>query len=63
MAKNTEQKKRNGEKTVSNDEIWSAIRYLDPEAKETGHDVEVTLTLIAIFWICLACFGFHLRGL
>ena len=63
MAKNTEQKKRNGEETVSDDEIWSAIRYLEPETKETGHNIAVTITLIAIFAICLACIVFHLRGL
>ena len=63
MAKNTEQKKRNGEDTVSDDQIWTAIRYLDPETKETRHNIAVTITLIAIFSICLACIVFHLRGL
>jgi hypothetical protein len=63
MAKNTERKKRNGEETVSDDEIWSAIRYLDPETQETGHNIAVTITLIAIFSICLACIVLHLRGL
>ena len=63
MAKNTEQQKRNDEETVSDDEIWSAIRYLDPETKETVHNIAVTITLIAVFSICLACIVFHLRGL
>jgi hypothetical protein len=64
MAKNTEQKKRNGEETVSDDEIWTAIRYLYPETTETGHNLAVTITLIAIFSICLACWiVFHVRGL
>jgi hypothetical protein len=64
MAKNTEQKKRNGEETVSDDEVWSAIRYLDPEMKETRNNIAVTITLIAIFSIFLACVVLlHLRGL
>ena len=64
MAKNTEQKKRNGEETVSDDEIWTAIRYLDPETTETEHNLAVTITQSAIFSICLACWVvFHLRGL
>jgi NAD(P)-dependent dehydrogenase (short-subunit alcohol dehydrogenase family) len=52
-----------GEETVSDHEIWSAIRYLDPETKETGHNIAVTITLIAIFSVCLACIVFYLRGL
>jgi hypothetical protein len=64
MAKNTEQKKRNGEETVSDDEVWSAIRYLDPEMKETRNNIAVTITLIAISSIFLACVVLlHLRGL
>jgi hypothetical protein len=64
MAKNTEQKKGNGEETVSDDEIWTAICYLDPEMTESGNNLAVTITLIAIFSICLACWiVFHLRGL
>ena len=64
MAKNTEQKKRNGEETASDDEIWTAICYLDPEKTETGPNLALTITLIAIFSICLACWiVFHLRGL
>ena len=64
MAKNTEQPKRNGKETVSDDEIWSAIRYLDPEMKKTGHNIAVTITLIVIFSIYLVCIVLlHLRGL
>jgi len=56
--------KKNDEATVSDQEIWSAIRYLDPETTETEHNLAVTITLIAIFSICLACWiVFHLRGL
>ena len=64
MAKNIEQTKRNSQETVSDDKIWSAIRYLDPEMKKTGHNIAVTITLIVIFSIYLVCIVLlHLRGL
>jgi hypothetical protein len=64
MANAEQKKKRNAKGTVSDDEVWSAIGYLDPEMKETGHNIAVTITLIAIFSICLACIVLlHLRGL
>jgi hypothetical protein len=52
-----------GEETVSDHEVWSAIRYLDPGTKGTGHTIAVMITLIAIFSISLVCIVFHLRGL
>jgi hypothetical protein len=57
------QKKNNDEETVSNQEIWSTIRYLDPDTKESASNIAVLATLAAIFWIGLACLLLHLRGL
>ena len=53
-------KKNNDEENVSELEIWSTIRYLDPSAKAKASNVEVTVTLIAIFSICQACIVLHL---
>jgi hypothetical protein len=49
------QKKDNDEGTVSDQEIWSAIRYLDPDTKSEVNDIVAIVTLTAIFSICLAC--------
>jgi hypothetical protein len=57
------QKKNNDEENVSELEIWSTIRYRDPDTKAKASNVEATVTLIAIFSICLACIVLHLCGL
>ena len=57
------QKKNNDEETVSDHEIWSTIRYLDPDAQTKASNIAVVVTLIAIFSICLACIVLHLCGL
>ena len=57
------QKKNNDEETVSDHEIWSTIRYLDPDAQTKASNIAVVVTLIAIFSICLAYIVLRLRGL
>lgn len=54
------QKKNNDEENVSQQEIWSTIRYLDPDTNAKASNIAVTATLIAIFSICLACIVLHL---
>jgi hypothetical protein len=62
VKKNTEQKKKNDEETVSDQEIWSPIRYLDPDTKTKATNIAVTITLSAIF-SCIVCVLLHLRRL
>jgi hypothetical protein len=57
------QKKNSDEESVSEQEIWSTIRYLDPDTKAEASSVAATVTFIAIFSICLACIVLHLCGL
>jgi hypothetical protein len=57
------QKKNNDEETVSDHEIWSTIRYLDPDTETKASNIAVIVTLAAIFLIGLACIVLHLRGL
>jgi len=56
-------RKKNDEATVSDQEIWSAIRYLDPDTEETAHNIAVIVTLAAIFLIGLVCIVLHSHGL
>jgi hypothetical protein len=58
-----QQKKVNDEETVSDQEIWSTIRYLDPDTKTKASDIVAIVTLTVIFSICLACVVLHLYGL
>jgi hypothetical protein len=52
--------KNNDEENVSEQEIWSTIRYLDPDTQAKGSNIAVIVTLIAIFSICRACIVLHL---
>jgi hypothetical protein len=61
---NTEQKKAGDEETTSDQEIWRAIRCLDPDAKKETSDIALVITLIGL--VCLVCIVWvllHLRGL
>ena len=64
MARNTEQKKASDQKTISDHEIWLAIRWLDPDAEKDTSDIAVVITLVGLFCIvCIVCVLLHLRGL
>jgi hypothetical protein len=63
MPKNTEQKKAGDQETASDQEIWRAIRCLDPDAKKDTSNIAAVITLIGlvcivgVVWVLL-----HLRG-
>ena len=64
VVKNTEQKKAKHEETVSDQEIWLAIRYLDPDIERKVTDIAVITTLLALFSIiCIVWLLLRLRGL
>ena len=64
MEKNTKHKKAKDEETVSGQEIWWTIRYLDPDLKDKATDGGVIITLLAIFAIvCAVVAVLYGRGL
>jgi hypothetical protein len=64
MEKNTEHKNAKDEETVSHQEIWWTIRYLDPDLKDKATDGGVIITLLAIFAIvCAVVAVLYSRGL
>jgi hypothetical protein len=64
MGRNTEQEKERDRETISDQEIWPAIRYLDPDAKKDTSDIAVVITLAGLLCIiCIVCVLLHLRGL
>jgi hypothetical protein len=64
MEKNTEHKKAKDEETLSDQEIWWTIRYLDPDAKDQATDGGVIITLLALFAIvCVVVAVLYSRGL
>ena len=48
MPGNNEQKEANRSEIISDREIWSAIRYLDPDLDQTESDVAVAIVVLAI---------------
>jgi hypothetical protein len=64
MEKNTDGKQAKDEETVSDQEIWWTIRYLDPDLKDKASDGGVIITLLAIFAIvCAVVAALYSRGL
>jgi len=48
MARHNEQKEANDSEIISDGEVWSAIRYLDPELDHRDNDVTVAIVVLAI---------------
>jgi hypothetical protein len=48
MARHNEQKEANDSEIISDGEVWSAIRYLDPELDYRDNDVTVAIVVLAI---------------
>jgi len=64
MEKNTDDKQAKDEETVSDQEIWWTIRYLDPDLKDKASDGGVIIALLAIFAIvCAVVAALYSRGL
>jgi putative exporter of polyketide antibiotics len=64
MARNTEQKKVSDPETVSDQEIWQAIRRLDPDAEKDRSDIAGIIALISLLCtIFIVGVLLHLRGL
>jgi hypothetical protein len=51
MARHNEQKEANDSEIISDREIWSAIRYLDPESDHRESDVATAIAVLAI--VCI----------
>jgi hypothetical protein len=59
-----EWKKAKDGETVSDQEIWLAVRYLDLDIDSKASDIAVILTVFAIFMVVdIVCVLLHFRGL
>jgi len=64
MPGRNEQKEANDNEIISDREIWSAIRYLDPESAQRECDIAATVAIVALICIvCMVVVLFHFRGL
>jgi hypothetical protein len=59
-----ERKETTDSEIISDREIWSAIRYLDPESDHTASNIAATIAALSIVCIvCVVIVLLHLRGL
>ena len=64
MPRHNEQKETNDSEIISDRDIWSAIRYLDPESDHRECDIAAVVAVVALICIvCIVVFLFHFRGL
>jgi hypothetical protein len=64
MSRDNEQKEANDSEIISDREIWSAIRYLDPESDHRECNIATAVAVLAVVCIvCMVVVLFHLRGL
>ena len=48
MARNDKEKEANDSEIISDSEIWSAIRYLDPELDRRESDIAAAIAVLAM---------------
>jgi hypothetical protein len=59
-----EQKEANDSEIISDREVWSTIRYLDPESDHTDSNIAATIAVLSIVCtLCVVIVLLHLRGL
>jgi hypothetical protein len=64
MAKQNWQQRTAESESISDQEIWFAIRYLDPEISRHPSSVIAFVALFAVIVVLAAiCVSLHLRGL
>jgi hypothetical protein len=64
MAKQNWQQRTADSESISDQEIWFAIRYLDPEISRQPSNVTAFVALLAVIIVlCAICVSLHLRGL
>ena len=64
MARHNQQKEASDSEIISDREIWSAIRYLDPESDHRECDIAAAVAVVALIcMVCMVVVLFHFRGL
>jgi hypothetical protein len=55
LPKDTEQKQANDSEIISDREVWSAIRYLDPEADSDRRKSDIAAAISVLAMVCMYC--------
>ena len=55
MPRNNEQKHGNDSEVISDREVWSAIRYLDPESESDHRKSDIAAAIAVLAIVCMLC--------
>ncbi len=55
MPRNNEQKDGNDSEVISDREVWSAIRYLDPESESDRRKSDIAAAIAVLAIVCMLC--------
>ena len=55
MPRNNEQKDGNDSEVISDREVWSAIRYLDPESESDRRKSDIAAAVAVLAIVCMLC--------
>ena len=53
MPRNNEQKEANASEVISDREVWSAIRYLDPESESERRESDIAAAIAVLSIVCM----------
>ncbi len=55
MPRGKEQREANHSEIISDREVWSAIRYLDPESESDRRQGDIAAAIAVLSIVCLLC--------
>jgi hypothetical protein len=55
VPRNNEQKDGNDSEVISDREVWSAIRYLDPESESDRRKSDIAAAIAVLAIVCMLC--------
>jgi len=55
VPRDNEQKEANDSEIISDREVWSAIRYLDPESQSDRRKSDITAAIAVLAIVCMYC--------
>ena len=55
MPRDNEQKEANDSEFISDREVWSEIRYLDPESESERRESHIAAAIAVLSIVCMLC--------
>jgi len=55
VPRDNEQKEANDSEVISDREVWSAIRYLDPDSESERRESDIAAAIAVLSIVCMLC--------